>query len=108
MKQFILPLLFFVLLNLSCETKTESNVQAEQGQEVELVFNASENYQNPYTDLDFWVEFTGPNNEKLIRPGFWDQGQTWKVRFASPTESSETDFHSPDQGPSVLIVQISV
>jgi hypothetical protein len=99
MNKLTIPLLIFVLLNLSCETKTGSNVQAEQWQEVELVFSASETYQNPYTDVEFWVEFTGPNDEKLIRPGFWDQGQTWKVRFASPADAGNWQWTSHASNP---------
>ena len=99
MDKITIPFLIFVLLNLSCETKTESFPQAEQWEEVELVFNTAEIYQNPYTDVEFWVEFTGPNNEKLIRPGFWYQGKTWKVRFASPTESGNWKWTSHASNP---------
>jgi hypothetical protein len=49
--------------------------------------------------VDFWVEFTGPNHEKLIRPGFWDQGQIWKVRFASPSDSGNWQWTSHASNP---------
>lgn len=94
MNKLILLFLIFVLQNLSCKTKPDSPSEIEQWQEIELVFYATETYQNPYTDVEFWVEFTGPNNEKLISPGFWNEGQIWKVRFACPTESGNWHWTS--------------
>jgi len=99
MKQLIIAFLFFVLLNQSCKTKFDSTLQAEQWQEVELVFNAEDTYPNPYTDVEFWVEFIGPDNEKLVRPGFWDEEQTWKVRFAGPTDSGNWQWTSHSSNP---------
>ncbi len=61
--------------------------EAEQWQEIELNFTAEKQNQNPYTEVEFRVEFVGPNGEKLVRPGFWDAKNDWKVRFASPTDS---------------------
>jgi hypothetical protein len=58
-----------------------------QWDEMELEFKSSVRYLNPYTDVDFWVEFTDPAGTKLIRPGFWDHENTWKVRFSSPIAS---------------------
>ncbi|MCB9423393.1 MAG: DUF4038 domain-containing protein [Ardenticatenaceae bacterium] len=53
-------------------------------QEIEIVLTAALEYENPYTDVDVHVEFTHESGTTLRRPAFWDGGQTWKVRFASP------------------------
>lgn len=57
---------------------------APQWQEVELVFEAEQEYDNPYTDVEMAVEFSGPDGQELRRPAFWDGDNIWRVRFASP------------------------
>ena len=69
-------------------------MEAPQWQEVELVFTAVNTYNNPYTDLDVFAELSGPDGEQLIRPAFWDGGQTWKVRFASPLAEGEWEWET--------------
>ena len=50
----------------------------------ELRFASEKRYPNPYTDQDVWVWFVNSRGDSLVRPAFWDGGQTWKVRFAAP------------------------
>ncbi|MBD3265319.1 DUF5060 domain-containing protein, partial [bacterium] len=38
-------------------------------------------YHNPYLDVDLKVTYTAPNGEKTAFWGFYDGGQTWKIRF---------------------------
>ncbi len=52
--------------------------------EVELALTAKKKHKNPYVDLELQVEFTHESGEVVLRPGFWDGGTSWKVRFASP------------------------
>jgi hypothetical protein len=77
-------------------------VRAEQWREIELVFTAETNYPNPYTNVAFHLEFEGPNGARLVRPGFWDGGKTFRVRFASTTSEGQWRWHShatpPDPG----------
>ena len=82
-----------LILNLLSCTKTET-ITAEQWQELELIFTSEKAYSNPYTEVEFWIEFTGPTGEKLIRPGFWDGGNTFKVRFANPLDKGVWDWTS--------------
>lgn len=83
----ILAAAFVILFNAGCRQKAP--IVSEQWVETEIVFNCVKQYQNPYTDIDFWVEFTGPSGIKLVRPGFWDGGSTFRVRFANPIEKGE-------------------
>lgn len=85
---------FFLSLIFSCNKLNQAELVAEQWSEFELEFSSNADYQNPYTDVDFWVEFTHESGEKLVRPGFWDGGQTWKVRFASPADTGEWQWQS--------------
>jgi hypothetical protein len=57
---------------------------AAQWQAVELEFRSQREYENPYTEVELWVEFTHEDGQQLKRPGFWDGGGLFKVRFASP------------------------
>jgi hypothetical protein len=47
----------------------------------ELTFTASRDFANPYTDVTVWVDLTGPHFQKRVY-GFWDGGQTFRVRLA--------------------------
>jgi hypothetical protein len=77
-------LLAFGTLAVSAQPQMNS---APQWEEVEFVFKAEQDYENPYTDVKMVVEFSGPNGRVIRRPAFWDGDNTWRVRFASPTAS---------------------
>lgn len=51
---------------------------------VELTFTSDQNYANPYTDVEVFVHFRHESGVEIVRPGFWDGENRWKVRFASP------------------------
>jgi hypothetical protein len=48
----------------------------------ELTFTAGRTFANPYTDVTVWVDLTGPHFRKRVY-GFWDGGQTFRVRLAA-------------------------
>ena len=47
----------------------------------EITLTAASTYSNPYTEVTVWVDLTGPNFKKRVY-GFWDGGQTFRVRVA--------------------------
>ncbi|WP_319477660.1 DUF5060 domain-containing protein [Marispirochaeta aestuarii] len=51
----------------------------------ELSLRAEDEYKNPYTAVDVWIDLEGPGFRKRIF-GFWDGGKNFKVRYtlASP------------------------
>lgn len=51
-------------------------------EKTELTFESKIQYKNPYTDVEMWVQLTGPNFNKKIW-GFWDGNKTFKVRFVA-------------------------
>ncbi len=70
----------------------------------ETSMTTSQSYSNAqkYLDVSLWVTFTGPGGTFTV-PGFWDGGNTWRVRFA-PTavgswsytiDSSDTQLDDP-------------
>jgi len=74
---------------------------AEIWEAIELKFKSAQPYASPYTEVEFWAEFRHESGETLRRPGFWDGGQNWKLRFA-PTRAGQwiwtTFANKKDQG----------
>ena len=66
------------LFLIQCKINEPSPWEIQQWKETEIVFTSGSEYDNPYTDVDFWVEFTGPYNQKIVRPGYWEKNNTWK------------------------------
>src|SRR5579871_2759791 len=48
----------------------------------ELTFTAGKSSANPYTEVTVWIDLTGPNFNKRVY-GFWDGGQTFRVRYVA-------------------------
>jgi hypothetical protein len=56
-------------------------------QQIAFALSTVARYANPYTDVDVHVKFVHSDGAELIRPAFWDGGETWRVRFVSPLAS---------------------
>lgn len=61
--------------------------EAPQWVEVEIALTAENAPSNPYTGIEVWADFTGPDGTVLRRPAFWNGGREWIIRFASPVPS---------------------
>ncbi|MGB3491376.1 MAG: DUF4038 domain-containing protein [Elainellaceae cyanobacterium] len=89
---------FFAVMALNAShsgfNASRAEITAPQWQEVELSFEASQSYDNPYTDVEVAVVFTHSDGEQLKRPAFWDGGNVWRVRFASPTAEGQWSWRS--------------
>jgi hypothetical protein len=72
---------------------------ARQWSEVELAVTGPQ-ADNPYLDVDAWAWFRHSDGDALRRPLFWDGGNTWRVRFASPKASGEWRWEIHTAGPS--------
>lgn len=66
---------------------------------VDIVLHSSKSYTNSYTDVEISAAFVGPGGVGLTIPGFWDGGNTWKIRFA-PTVAGNWSYATlaSDQG----------
>ncbi len=72
---------FFFLITatlMASSIKTQSNVPAE------VVFHASGKHADPFNDVTMDVIFSDPDGGSHRVPAFWDGGDVWKVRYASP------------------------
>ena len=58
--------------------------------QIEISLTSNITYANPYKDVDLSATFSGPGGITMTMPGFWDGGNTWKVRFAPPAVGTWT------------------
>ena len=58
-------------------------------EKVEIVLRAQNTYANPYRDAKVWVDLKGPNFNRRCY-GFWDGGNTFRVRVLATAPGSWT------------------
>jgi len=81
LKHFLLASISLTIICLiSCQQKEIEGIHVYEIQEITL--NAQNQYDNPYTDVECWVNLKGPDFNKRIY-GFWDGGQIFKVRVTA-------------------------
>jgi hypothetical protein len=73
-------LMFIVAFSVSPVVAAQNVVHVWEKQE--LAFNAANSYKNAYLEVDVWIDLTGPGFNKRVY-GFWDGGQTFRVRFVA-------------------------
>jgi len=78
---------FSILLLFLYSLVIYGQTSVEQWSTYEVVLNANDTYENPYTDVAVWGLFYNQTGDTLKRPAFWDGGSIWKIRFA-PTDSN--------------------
>jgi hypothetical protein len=79
-------ILFSVLiLTWGCGNQQEIHVW----EMVEITLEAEDLYENPYTDVDVWVQLKGPDFDKKVW-GFWDGDNVYKVRVVAKTAGEWT------------------
>lgn len=67
-----------LILTLGCVKPKEVHVW----ELVEINLEAEDSYENPYTDVDVWVQLKGPDFDKKVW-GFWDGDNVFKVRVVA-------------------------
>lgn len=73
----------FILAVFSLYSCNEKDFETNHVFEIkEIVLTAQNQYKNPYTDVECWVDLKGPDFNKRIY-GFWDGEQVFKVRIVA-------------------------
>lgn len=75
--QRLLVAVIFISLKVSAKPPA---IHVWQMQEVTL--QAKNSYKNAYTDVEVWVDLSGPGFKKRVY-GFWDGGNTFRVRVVA-------------------------
>ena len=65
---------------------------------LEIPLVSTRKIDNPYTEVYMDVDFRSPDGRIISVPGFWDGGQTWRVRFA-PTQVGNWSWSSRSDDP---------
>ena len=85
-------LLITVSLLLIARTAIAEDMVPRQWRVLELAFTASQEHASPM-ELNLTAKFVGPGGVEFEVPGFWDGGNTWRVRFA-PTSAGEWRYRT--------------
>ena len=92
-KKLISLLMLFFLCGILLYAQNTSIFPAVHVWEMhEITLTAGQEYDNYYTDVTCWVELIGPNFSERVY-GFWDGGNTFKVRVIA-TEAGEWSWTS--------------
>jgi len=62
--------------------KGGDNYIVEQWNVVEITLTSSKTYTDPFNQVEVTATFSAPGGEIIIRPAFWNGGNSWKIRFA--------------------------
>ena len=81
-KLLISSLFVFSITLFFCMRNTGNKEKLHTWEMFEITLLASKEYSNCYTDVTCWVELEGPGFSKRIY-GFWDGGNTFKVRVVA-------------------------
>lgn len=77
-------MMFNGTLTVNADTPTPT-YSVEQWKRVDIMLTSSITYTNSDTDVSINGTFAATDGATITLPGFWDGGNTWKVRFA-PTK----------------------
>src|SRR5690606_3480911 len=91
-KRLLFGTLFATLC--SCSNQQIKPVEVQQWTTHELLLSSHTTFQNGYTDVEVWAWFVNDSGDSLMRPAFWDGGQTWNIRFAPPDSVSMWSWRS--------------
>ena len=73
-------LLLFTLVACATSSDQPNEASVRTWEMQQLVFHAENPYDNPYTEVDVWVQLKGPDFDKRVY-GFWDGGNRYVVRL---------------------------
>jgi hypothetical protein len=89
----------------SLAKKPSPIVKTEQWKAAEITLTSTKSYSDPFKDVEISATFIGPDQTIITRPGYWDGGSTWKIRFAptkpgmwtyrvTASDSTDTGLHN--------------
>jgi hypothetical protein len=57
----------------------------QTNQVIEWEFHSVKEYNNPFREIDLFINIEQPDGSRFILPAYWAGGNLWKFRFSSPT-----------------------
>src|ERR1700722_8700699 len=80
----VASIFLLVVSSMALTIKTQANIPAE------VVFHATGKHADPFNDVTMDVIFSNPDGVPYRVPAFWDGGNVWKARYASPLLGAHT------------------
>ncbi|HEX5025068.1 MAG TPA: DUF4038 domain-containing protein [Agriterribacter sp.] len=65
-------------------------IKTETNKMVEITLTATDNYADPFNEVELDAVFTDPTGKQLKVPAFWDGGSVWKLRYSSALEGTHS------------------
>ncbi len=100
MKRLHVHITILCVLCLKCLISCSQGDQIHVWEMVELTFEAETGYNNPYKEVDFWIQLRGPDFDKRVE-GFWDGEKIFKARVTATRPGNwswESYSNKPDPG----------
>ena len=98
------PVLFlftlFLLVVFSGAREPALGATSHVWEKIEIRLQTENSYENPYKEVEVWVDLTGPGFRKRCY-GFWDGGDTFRVRVLATAPGSwgwKSGSSKPDPG----------
>jgi hypothetical protein len=79
-----------LLLASAPSTSLAAPLEIPRWSSYEMTLTATGQYESPFVSVDLVGVFTGPNGAGVVVRGFWDGGQTFRIRFTPTIEGSWT------------------
>ena len=73
---------FVLMLSAAAALAASTPQTVRTWEKQELTFTSARSFANPYTSVVVWVDLTGPDFAKRVY-GFWDGGNTFRVRLVA-------------------------
>ena len=89
MKPITTIILFLALIFHSGGT-AHAVEKVETNRVVEVELKSTKTYDNPFTEVELDVIFTGPDGKTFRVPAFWAGGDRWRFRYASNQRGEHT------------------
>jgi len=86
----VTQLLAILILAMAGSTFANAGQRTQQNVPVEIAFHSAQSHADPFDEIDLNVLFSDPTGETKRVPAFWDGGNVWKVRYASPKVGTYT------------------
>jgi hypothetical protein len=71
------------IVTISCIDSSSGKENYHVWEKVEITLVSTKTYDNPYSEMNVWVDLKGPGFSKRCY-GFWDGGNTFRVRITAP------------------------
>jgi len=111
LSKVIVFIMLVVFVSITSVPKVEAYTEAEAWKVYEITLTSeypAGHYTDPMRDVDVTATFNAPGGGTIVRPGFWYENNTWKIRFAPTKIGNWTYTISNNVGDTGLTVSVPI